>query len=121
MDKTAAAADLLLAARRNRAPLDGLPAAVAPGDMTTAYAMQDAHVAGLVAAGGGTPIGYKIGCSNEAVQAMLNLDAPIHGRLLSGVAHSSPAVLRTEDFFIRLINGGVDTDTRIVDQDIEAT
>ncbi len=102
-EKAAAAAELLLAARRDRTPLVGLPAAVAPGDMAAAYAAQDAHVAGLIAAGGGPPIGYKIGCSNQAVQAMLNLDAPIYGRLLSGAAHSSPAVLRADDFFVRLI------------------
>lgn len=103
MDKTARTADLLLAARRDRVPLDGLPAALAPDDMAAAYAVQDVHVAGLIAAGGGAPIGYKIGCSNEAVQAMLNLDAPIHGRLLSGAAHGSPAVLRADAFFVRLI------------------
>jgi len=50
------AAELLVAARRQRQPLDGLPAALAPSDQAAAFAIQDA-VMGLL---GERPGGWKV-------------------------------------------------------------
>ena len=102
-DAAKAAADLLAGAARGRERLAGLPADVAPGDLAAAYAVQAAYVAALSAAGGGATIGYKVGCSNETAQALLNLEEPFHGRLLAGFAHMSPATLAAGDFFMRAI------------------
>ena len=70
------AAALLFAARRDRATLSDLPAALRPVDAREAYAMADA-VAALVAA----PVaGWKVGATTDRVLQMLNLAEPFAGR-----------------------------------------
>ncbi len=99
----ARAAACLMAARRDRRRIAALPADLAPADAAAAYAIQAAYVARLLAAQGGRPVGYKIGCTNPTAQAQLGVDEPFHGRLLSPVVRESPARLTAGDFFMRAI------------------
>jgi 2-keto-4-pentenoate hydratase len=96
------AADLLLAARGQRRPM------MPPDDFETlspddGYVVQDMVVAGLLAAPGGRPVGWKIGCTNASAQRLLGLDGPFFGRLLSPFVHQSPATLPAGDFNMRCI------------------
>ena len=100
-DPAARAADLLLRARRDHAALAGFPAALAPADAAAGYAVQAALVRRL-AAEGGDPVGYKIGCTGAAAQALLGTDEPFYGRLLARFVAASPARLRAADFFMRI-------------------
>jgi 2-keto-4-pentenoate hydratase len=89
----------LAAAWRTGEAIASALAAGAPVDLDEAYAIQAASLAGI----GGRPIGYKIGCTNESAQALLGVDAPFHGRLLSDYAHASPARLEAGALRIRIL------------------
>ena len=91
------AAALLLSARRDRRALDALPEDLRPADADTAYAIQDSHVAGL----GGAVVGWKVGATNAAAQAMLNYPEPFYGRLLAPAVHDSPAEIAASALFGR--------------------
>ena len=94
-DRTQRAAALLVAARRKREPLDALPEDLAPGDAAAAYAVQEAHVAAL----GAGAVGWKVGATNAAAQAMLDWPEPFYGRLLAPDMHESPASVDRAAFF----------------------
>lgn len=91
------AAALLLSARRDMRALDALPEDLRPADADTAYAIQDSHVAGL----GGAVVGWKVGATNAAAQAMLNYPEPFYGRLLAPAVHDSPAEIAASALFGR--------------------
>ncbi len=91
------AAALLLAARREKKALDSLPEEMRPADTDAAYSIQDAHVAGL----DGAVVGWKVGATNAAAQAMLNHAEPFYGRLLAPAVHESPAGIEAADLFGR--------------------
>ena len=93
-DRAVRAAELLLAARRDRRPLDGLPAELRPGDLDEAYAIQKAFVAGR----GVRPVGYKIGCTSELAQKALGIAEPIVGRALEPEVLQSPASFSASSF-----------------------
>lgn len=93
------AAEILLGARRERAPIAALPDAVRPRTMPDAYAIQDAVIERL----GGAVAGYKIGATSAAAQSFLGLDAPFYGRIPPDSVLSSPAELRLDDFPFALI------------------
>lgn len=83
LDTSAAAAlDRLTAARAARRPCAPVRTLLPPGDITAAYAIQAAWVAGQVAAGHAM-IGRKIGLTSPAVQAQLGVDQPDFGALLA--------------------------------------
>ena len=96
-DTTGRAATLLLAARRDRRTLDALPEHLRPADADAAYAIQDLHVAGL----GSAVVGWKVGATNAAAQAMLNYPEPFYGRLLAPAVHDSPAEITASTLFHR--------------------
>jgi 2-keto-4-pentenoate hydratase len=105
MNRALEAAGLLLRARaeRRRAPAP-LPARVAPETLAEAYAVQDASIPAILSyAGGGRPVGRKIGCTNPTAQAQLGIAAPFHGRLLSPYVWESPARVPAELFFMRIL------------------
>ena len=77
-------AEFLFEARRSGTVVEALPEAVRPSDVVEAYAAQAALVARLVASGAGEPVGYKVGCTNQAAVDMLGADGPFFGRLLGG-------------------------------------
>lgn len=93
-DRAVRAAELLLAARRDRRPLDSLPADLRPADLDEAYAIQRAFVAGR----GVRPVGYKIGCTSELAQKALGIAEPIVGCALEPEVLQSPANFSAADF-----------------------
>jgi 2-keto-4-pentenoate hydratase len=77
-----------------------LPPELTPESLDEGYRAQDELVARLNAARGGRRIGYKIACSNELAQKLLNVDAPVFGQILSATTFDSPARLRAADFAV---------------------
>ena len=93
-DRAARAAELLLAARRDRRPLDGLPAELRPADLDEGYAIQRAFVEGR----GVRPVGYKIGCTSELAQKALGIAEPVVGCALEPEVLQSPASFSASSF-----------------------
>ena len=94
---------LLSQARINRHRLAELPGEVRPKTLAEAYSCQDALVQQLLDHYGGGIVGYKIACTNASAQAQLNVNGPFHGKLLSAFCFESPARLRADDFFMRVV------------------
>lgn len=92
-------AELLLAARRGREAVAGLPEELRPRDLAAAYAVQDE----VVRRHGGPCAGYKVGASSETAQALLGVVEPFSGRLFLDRRLDSPAVLSAGDTIFRLI------------------
>jgi 2-keto-4-pentenoate hydratase len=93
------AAALLLAARRDRRPIEALPDDCRPADPADGYLVQDA----FVALSGGAVAGFKIGATSAKAQTFLGIDAPFAGSVLKDDLHDSPAVLAAARFPFRLI------------------
>lgn len=88
--------------RQGGAILPVPPITDSPGDMATAYAVQDALDALFRGELGYRAIGYKIAGTNPAARAHLRIDAPFFGRLYDGMASRSPAVLPFAADFLRV-------------------
>jgi 2-keto-4-pentenoate hydratase len=99
----AAAADLLAAHRASGERLTELPASIRPAGLADAYAVQDALVERLCARHGGTPVGYKVACTNAVAQEALRIDRPLFGRMLSHSVWPAPVTLRASAFTTRVI------------------
>ncbi|MEM7345934.1 MAG: fumarylacetoacetate hydrolase family protein [Chloroflexota bacterium] len=97
------AADLLMKVRATRQRIETLPSDCFPDTISAAYDIQAALIERLQGQHGGTRVGHKIGCTNEAAQRFLGLDGPFHGPLLSEFVHRSPARLTSDDFMMRVI------------------
>lgn len=80
----------LIAQHAGKIGFTDFPPGLAPASLAQAYAAQDAFVA-LKARDCGQPVGWKIALSNPVMQRLVNLDAPIAGRLLSRQVVGSPA------------------------------
>jgi 2-keto-4-pentenoate hydratase len=93
------AAELLLAARRERRALAAIPADCRPADLDEGYRIQDA----FVALAGRAVAGFKIGATSPRAQAFLEIDEPFAGCVLQGDLHDSPARLPAGNFIFRLI------------------
>lgn len=94
-----AAADILIAARREQRQLDALPEAMRPTTLADGYAIQDAvreRFGDLVA-------GWKTGATAAAVQAKFGTDQPFAGPFFSKTVLKSPAVVPAADYFHRAI------------------
>lgn len=97
-----AAADHLLAMRREgRIEID-LPAGMRPASLDDAYGIQELVVGGLLP-DGARQIGYKVACTNEIAQQALRIDRPLFGALLSHTTSRSGATLRTAGFTHRVV------------------
>jgi 2-keto-4-pentenoate hydratase len=105
MNPALEAAGLLLRARAERRRIPApLPAKVAPEGLAGAYAIQEASIPAILSyAGGGRPVGRKVGCTNPTAQAQLGIASPFHGRLLSPYVWESPARVPAELFFMRIL------------------
>jgi len=103
MITTIEAADILLKARMERKRINNLPPACCPQEQASAYQCQNELTNKLIGNYGGQIIGYKTACTNESAQKLLNLDGPFWGSLLSAFAQTSPGQLKTDNFFMRVI------------------
>jgi 2-keto-4-pentenoate hydratase len=97
MNKSLAAASVIAAARRSRAPLQPLAADIAPRTEAEGYLIQEA-LAGLLAADFGARVGYKIGCTSAVMQQYIGIPHPCGGNVFANGVHASGAVLATADF-----------------------
>ncbi len=93
-DQIDGAAAIFEKARRTNTLIDGLPADVAPRNLTDAYAIQDRLVARL----GWATRGWFCGCTNVEIQRMLKLDGPYCARLFTSAVKASPATLSQSDY-----------------------
>lgn len=81
------AVELLIAARRDRRALPGLPDGCRPGTTDEGFAIQDA----LVRTAGGGVAGWKVGATSAQAQQMLKVDGPFYGPVFSQLIMRSPA------------------------------
>jgi 2-keto-4-pentenoate hydratase len=103
MITTIEAADILLKARMGLNRIKNLPPACCPQDQASAYQCQNELTHKLIENYGGQTIGYKTACTNESAQKLVNLDGPFYGPLLSAFVQMSPAELKTDDYFMRVV------------------
>jgi 2-keto-4-pentenoate hydratase len=96
-------ARLLAEARFQHRRLTELPAGARPKTADEAYACQNALVSLLIEHYGGEMIGYKIACTNKSAQELLHMDGPFHGKLLSSFCFNSPARVKADGFFMRVM------------------
>ncbi|MDJ0757457.1 MAG: hypothetical protein QNJ45_28240 [Ardenticatenaceae bacterium] len=89
--------------RQQNQAADDFPADLPILDLKTAYAVQDALVAKLAAAHQTHLVGYKIGCTSQGAQRLLNTSGPVFGRLFARSSYNSPAALSTADFSMVVI------------------
>ncbi len=80
-----------------RAVFAPLPAAIAPGSLVQAYAVQSDY-AREKALACGPAVGWKIALASPAMQQMTGLRAPIMGRLHQEQLVHSPAITRATDY-----------------------
>ena len=83
------AAALLIAARRDGARIDALPAGAEPATLDDAYAIQDAIIAGIDV----TLAGWKVALTNDEAQRRAKADEPAAGPLFAPFIHISPNVI----------------------------
>ena len=100
MQKTA---DLLFELRRTNTTLPDLPAALKPTTEAEAYRTQDALVKQLTNLYDSQRIGYKVGCTSQGAQTLLNTDGPLFGHMLSSHHFRSPATLDTLNYSMIVI------------------
>jgi 2-keto-4-pentenoate hydratase len=103
MIATMEVAKTLLKARTEHKRIECLPSSCYPKDHDAAYQCQNELMDLTLNHYGGKLIGYKTACTNESAQKLLYLDEPFYGPLLSPFVHKSPAKLKTDDFFMRVI------------------
>jgi len=97
MDNTLAAAAIIAAARRNRAPLQLLDPEIAPPDEAAGYRIQRA-VHDLLLPAFGAMVGYKIGCTSAVMQQYLGIPHPCGGGVFAKGVHDSGMTLRHGDY-----------------------
>lgn len=97
------AGDYLTGLRLKQRVVDEIPIFIRPPDLAFAYSVQDVIVDRLLTRQGGQAIGYKIACTSNSVQQLLNVDGPLFGQLLSYSSCSSPARVCASDFRVCVI------------------
>jgi 2-keto-4-pentenoate hydratase len=88
--KAKEAGSMLWAAFRSRQPIRALPDECRPRNISEGYQVQEA----MVGIAGQKVVGWKIGCTSEHAQDLLNVDAPFAGRVLASSVLLSPARLK---------------------------
>jgi 2-oxo-3-hexenedioate decarboxylase/2-keto-4-pentenoate hydratase len=89
------AASYLVQANREKRRLEGLPDALRPADIASAYDIQAATQKLL---GAGKLGGYKIGCTTAVMQTFLKIPSPCFGMMAAANVLASPARLRHATF-----------------------
>src|ERR1700710_1532627 len=97
MDNTLAAAKAIVAARRDRTPVNSLGSEIAPKDEAEGYRIQRA-VHDLLLPQVGAMVGYKIGCTSAVMQQYLNIPHPCGGGVFAKGVHDSGVSLPARDF-----------------------
>ena len=97
MDNTLAAAKAIVAARRDRTPVNSLGSEIAPKDEAEGYRIQRA-VHDLLLPYFGAMVGYKIGCTSAVMQQYLDIPHPCGGGVFAKGVHESGAKLRFGDY-----------------------
>jgi 2-oxo-3-hexenedioate decarboxylase/2-keto-4-pentenoate hydratase len=92
-----AAAEIIVAARLDHAPIGTLPDELTPRDEAGAYAVQNEVHRRLTAAGFGEVVGWKIGCTTRIMQELLSLDHPVCGGIFAPTIREREAVLQRAD------------------------
>ncbi|MEO6083742.1 MAG: 2-keto-4-pentenoate hydratase [Umezawaea sp.] len=96
-DQRAAAADLLRAAERDRAPIKPLVEHYPDLDVVDAYEVQLINIRRRTAVGG-VVVGHKVGLSSLAMQQMMGVDEPDYGHLLEDMRLSRTVPVRAADY-----------------------
>ena len=94
-------------ARRAGCRLPYLPENYRPDDENDAYLVQDQFVSAMLYEYGGVVVGYKAGCTNVTAQEQLGLSSPFSGHLLSAFVRTSPAIILSDDGFMRMIEAEI--------------
>jgi len=94
------AAEHLLAARQHHTQLDELPDYCRPSNTEEGYVAQ-AELSALI----GTPVGWKVACTNEAAMQRMGTDSPFAGPLFADMLHESPSRLPATAFHNRIVEG----------------
>ena len=97
MDRILAAAKIIAAARRSRAPLAALPADCIPASEVEGYQVQRA-LHDLLRPQVGSLVGYKIGCTSKVMQEYLDIPHPCGGGVFEKGVHDSGVKLAAADF-----------------------
>lgn len=92
-----AAADLLWAAERDRAPVEPLVQRHPDLDVVDAYEIQLRNI-GRRREAGASIVGHKVGLSSRAMQEMMGVDEPDYGHLLSDMALSETTPVPTDRY-----------------------
>ena len=92
------AAALLGRARRDGTAVAPLPEPLRPADEAGGYRIQRALRRWFSAHGDPPAAGYKLGCTTPVMQAMLGIEAPVHGGIRAGDVHASGAALASSGF-----------------------
>lgn len=86
-DEIDAAARWLVAARLEGRPASGYPSAPSLAAEDAGYGVQAHGHKVLADEGFGRPVGYKIGCTNRAVQELFAVPGPAYGGILAASLH----------------------------------
>ena len=97
MDKILAAAQVIAAARRGRAPLAALAPEIVPGNEADGYRVQRA-LHDLLLPQTGPLVGYKIGCTSAVMQQYLDIPHPCSGGVFERGVQRSGEKLRFGDY-----------------------
>lgn len=92
-----AAADLLWAAERDRAPIQPLSATFPAIDVVDSYEIQLLNIARQRAAGA-TVYGHKVGLSSKVMQQMMGVDEPDYGHLLDTMVLTEDVPVRADRY-----------------------
>ena len=73
---------------------EAIPEEAVPKTLADGYRVQALLVERILSeTGGGSPVGYKIACTNEAARTLLRTDGPVFGRLISTLCWPSGKVI----------------------------
>jgi 2-keto-4-pentenoate hydratase len=98
MDRTLAAAEIIVSARRSGTPLGALPPSLKPQTLSEGYRIQKAVHQLLAATDWGEVVGYKIGCTSAVMQRYLGIPHPCAGGIFAGRVHPSGVTLEHSRF-----------------------
>ncbi len=102
-DSVTDAAKWLFESRLTKTAHDNLPDACYPATTELAYKIQEQLVAQIIADRNTRTIGYKIGCTNQSIMALLGAEEPFYGRIMDDSTYSSGVRLAASGFTHRIM------------------